>query len=94
MFREMGILLPEPRLPQEPHHAECTRRWVEERDKRSAAEQACHRAWLHIEVLQADLEQARDRGNSWKECALYSWGLVALAVIVAGVIFVVGHKGH
>lgn len=56
-------------------HAECTRRWVEEREEKDAAIGASHIAWEHVESMRK--ERRRARVAAW-----VGWIVAGLAVTV------------
>lgn len=75
--------------PVKDPHQDCLVRWLEERDKRQAAEMACHRAWRTIEEQSENIGDLRQSAEWWRESFWWAAGMAGVFAVVMVVIAIV-----
>ena len=85
MLKRMGIDPRDPPPAGTDPHCECIARWLEERDKREIAERSIVSNAQAYEAL----SEARDREIAFYRLRAWSFGLLALTVIIVSVVLLV-----
>lgn len=87
-YRDTLKPLAEAAYPTDPHR-DCLVHWMEERDKRQAAEMACHRAWRTIEEQSENIGDLRQSAEWWRESFWWAAGMAGVFAVVMIVVAIV-----